>query len=432
MPLTRVQNQEAFTHVITTVFDMAATEPLPLALERVGMREITDLVSMKEEALDELEYDSGTAQAPLVVAVPRHLRAFINLLQTFVLYRTTEGNPIGSLDDWRAVTYEAFADFRTSSAVVPGGAPSPRTVTASGSSTVTPVEVFRKGIKRDANAFSALKDMKQWDQYKRSTKAQARAQGVAEVLDPAFTPVLQDDKDLFEAKQQFMYAVFEKTLLTDFGKSVVRAHEKTGDAQAVFAAVMKYAEESTAATIDSSDLMTYITSARWGTWNGTAMSFILHWLDSVRKWESLVPDADHLTTNIKKTLLENAVHGNPELKTVKEHLQQSCALDKSKTASFDTYVTLLKSAATNYDAKQQPHGGSGRSKRAVYEHDFDFGAPTVEDSLDIDSPLDLVLANAHARGRNRNTARMPLSKWRMLSSDEQAVWDMLPDATKAR
>jgi len=32
---------------------------------------------------------------------------------------------------------------------------------------------------------------------------------------------------------------------------------------------------------------------------------------------------------------------------------------------------------------------------------------------------------------SRNTARMPLSKWRMLSSDEQAVWDMLSDATKA-
>lgn len=200
MPLTRVQNQEAFTHVVTMVFGIAATEPLPLALERVGMKEITNLVSMKEEALGELEYDSGTAQAPLVVAVPRHLRAFISLLQTFVLYRTTEGNPIGSLDDWKAVTYEAFADFGTSSAVVPGGAPSPRTVTASGSSTVTPVEVFRKGIKRDANAFSALKDMKQWDQYKRSTKAQARAQGVAEVLDPTFTPVLQDNKDLFEAR----------------------------------------------------------------------------------------------------------------------------------------------------------------------------------------------------------------------------------------
>jgi len=87
------------------------------------MKEITDLVSMQSEALDELEYDSGTAQAPLVVAVPRHLRAFISLLQTFVLYQTTEGNPIGSLDDWKAVTYEAFADFRTSSAVVPGGAP---------------------------------------------------------------------------------------------------------------------------------------------------------------------------------------------------------------------------------------------------------------------------------------------------------------------
>ena len=70
----------------------------------------------------------------------------------------------------------------------------------------SPLEAFKKGIKRDSRAFSPLKDMKQWDKYKRFTMAQACAQDVADVLDPTYVPLTQEAKDLFAAKQQFMYA----------------------------------------------------------------------------------------------------------------------------------------------------------------------------------------------------------------------------------
>ena len=89
---------------------------------------------------------------------------------------------------------------------------------------------FKKGIKRD--------------KYKRSTIAQSRAQDLSDVLDEAHVPQTSDDKALFEAEEK---SVFEKKLLTDDGKSVVRANEKDGDAQKVFASVRKYTEESTEA-----------------------------------------------------------------------------------------------------------------------------------------------------------------------------------------
>jgi len=49
------------------------------------------------------------------------------------------------------------------------------------------------------------------------------------MLDPLFKPV-PGKKGLFEAKQKYMYAVFERVLQTDKGKALVRSNESTSNA----------------------------------------------------------------------------------------------------------------------------------------------------------------------------------------------------------
>jgi len=53
------------------------------------------------------------------------------------------------------------------------------------------------------------------------------------VLDPLFKPV-PAEKDLFEAKQKYMYAVFERVLQTDKGKALVSSNEADANAQKIF------------------------------------------------------------------------------------------------------------------------------------------------------------------------------------------------------
>ena len=53
------------------------------------------------------------------------------------------------------------------------------------------------------------------------------------MLDPEYTPN-NAEKDLFEAKQIFMLSVFDKHLLTDMGKTIVRKYVHTTDAQSVW------------------------------------------------------------------------------------------------------------------------------------------------------------------------------------------------------
>ena len=76
---------------------------------------------------------------------------------------------------------------------------------------------FRKGIKREEIAYPTLKDERCFDGFHRSLYIAAKTHGCEEVLDPEYTPT-NAEKDLFEAKQVFMFSVFDKHLLTDMGK----------------------------------------------------------------------------------------------------------------------------------------------------------------------------------------------------------------------
>jgi hypothetical protein len=57
---------------------------------------------------------------------------------------------------------------------------------------------------------------RQWVSWQWSTlTAQARAQDMADVLDPAYAPSQVEDKLLFKEKQKYLYAIFEQKLQTD-------------------------------------------------------------------------------------------------------------------------------------------------------------------------------------------------------------------------
>jgi hypothetical protein len=73
-----------------------------------------------------------------------------------------------------------------------------------------PLGEYRRGVRRDPNAFVSLKEDKQWDSWERSTVAQARAQDLSDVLDSTFVPATPKATELFVEKQKFVYAIFDK------------------------------------------------------------------------------------------------------------------------------------------------------------------------------------------------------------------------------
>ena len=82
---------------------------------------------------------------------------------------------------------------------------------------------FKKGIKREETTSPTLKDKRYFDGFSRSLYMTTKSHEYEQVLDSDYTP-RNAVKDLFEAKQIFMFSLFDKHLLTDMGKTIVRKY----------------------------------------------------------------------------------------------------------------------------------------------------------------------------------------------------------------
>ena len=92
---------------------------------------------------------------------------------------------------------------------------------------------WKKGIKRDILAFPVLKYDEQGLTFRDEFEAQASTQGVEEVLDEHYVPNNSDKdaKEVFKAKNEFVYSVLLRAIQTPVGRGVVRKHGRDKDAQ---------------------------------------------------------------------------------------------------------------------------------------------------------------------------------------------------------
>ncbi len=219
-----------------------------------------------------------------------------------------QGRPI---TDWTEVTRTKFDEFRCSNKCFNA---TEFNMPVPSAPKQDPLSDFQNGIKQDASLYVVLKVTKQWDSWHHFTMAQARAQDVDKVLNLEYVPP-PSQESLFKANQKYLYTIFERVLQTDKGKSLVWAYEEASDAQQIFKDLCKDALRSTQLSIDSSWLLSYITTVRVsdGHWNGTTHGFILHWQEQVRLYESLVDISAHFNNGQKMHMLQNVVHPLQEL-----------------------------------------------------------------------------------------------------------------------
>ena len=275
---TRIRMKQDFDHICNVVLEQDDNSELKQALLRFGVNNLKLLLTMKEGDVEALVKADGTPFNPSD-------KNLIPLFQCYSTWRRTGNNPINRA--WTEVTQEMFEDFCINDFLTIRGPASnyAQYIRATNASAVhqmglyTPVENFRKGIKRDPTLFPSLKDERFNDTWHRSFLAQARAQNVQNVLDPDYVPADSAEEALFNEQQRYVYAVFESKLLTDMGKKYVRDHEDDSDAQAVYRKLTLHHTKSTKASMDSANLLSYITSARLGSgeWKGSTAGFVIHW-----------------------------------------------------------------------------------------------------------------------------------------------------------
>jgi hypothetical protein len=117
--------------------------------------------------------------------------------------------------------------------------------------------------------------------------SQARAQDVSEVLDPSYVPTTKQAKKLFNEKQKYVYSVLESKVINDKWMAIVQEYKDTSDAQKVYQKLTDHHLGSTKAMIESSTILSYITSVRLGSGelNGSAEGFITNWNNFLQVYE---------------------------------------------------------------------------------------------------------------------------------------------------
>ena len=231
---------------------------------------------------------------------------------------------------------------------------------------------FKRGIKRDISAYPTLKDEKYYESFKRSVLVTARAHDWEEILQPTFRPREDADSlELFRLNNDFMYSVFNKCLLSDMGKTIVRKHIDNMNAQQVWEEFATHMATSSKGKAEKHGLHTYVTTTVLDrSWKGPAEQFILHFNEQFRQLDEVSPPEESLPYTTRLMLLQAAVHNIHELRMV-ETMEEFINLSSSTpgpTMGYDNYLTLLQNACIRYDSnlKSRPSPAS----RAAYQHEL--------------------------------------------------------------
>ena len=258
---------------------------------------------------------------------------------------------------------------------------------------------FRKGIKREETAYPTLKDERYFDSFSRSLYITTKSHECEDVLDPEYTPS-NSEKELFEAKQVFMFSVLDKHLLTDMGKTIVRKYVHTTDAQSAWKDFQDHMKSSSKGASEKRRLTQYVTNTVLDdNYKGTTEQFVLHFNEQFRQLEEISEESEHFPPQIKLQLLQNAVRPINDLRiveTLDEYQSITTGYGRPSNLKNQTYYDLLINACVRYDRTKKANienkviSTKQPSPRAMMIYIFQIPSetPISDPYMRIDTPSD--------------------------------------------
>ena len=179
-------------------------------------------------------------------------------------------------------------------------------------------------------------------------------------------------KSFFEAKQTFMFSVFNANLQTDMGKTIVRRHLAHTDAQAVWKELSEHMRTSSKGASEKRRLTQSVPNTVLDdSFKGTTELFVLHFNEKFRQLDEISEDSEKLPPTVKLTLLQTAVRSINDLRiveTLDEFQSTTHGHGSSTSLSYDTYYDLLINACVRYDKTKKANIGK---RRNVYTTNID-------------------------------------------------------------
>ena len=398
---TRVSTQ--WEHSLTNLLGHDPTSEPGIALRQwvlfQGVENILDLLSWEEDELKTMpaqqvfsldDHGQGsylrTNQTKQICGLITYMKHVFNAYISEGV-RTDPFHPF-SPEEWNHQTSTMMRTFLVQHLPTPIG-PQPVTsgpIPSSKSTAYSPAALelmsFKKGIKREITAYPSLKDERYFDGFKRSLFIVAKTHECSDVLDPNYTPGSEpEEQELFEAKQTFMFSVFNTNLQIDMGKTIVRKYLASTDAQAVWKELSEHMKTSSKGASEKRRLTQYVTNTVLDdNFKGTTEQFVLHFNEQFRQLEEISEDDERLPPSVKLTLLQTAVRSINDLRiveTLDEFQSTTHGHGSSTSLSYDTYYDLLINACVRYDKTKKANIGKRRNVYATNIDDTYVDLPTA-------------------------------------------------------
>ena len=148
-----------------------------------------------------------------------------------------------------------------------------------------------------------------------------------------------------------MFSVFDKNLLTDMGKTIVRKYVHTTDAQSVWKDFQDHMKSSSKGASEKRRLTQYVTNTTLDdNYKGTTEQFVLHFNEQFRQLEEISDPSEHFPPQIKLQLLQNAVRPVDDLRiveTLDEFQSITTGYGRSSSLKCQTCYDLLINALSD-------------------------------------------------------------------------------------
>ena len=236
---------------------------------------------------------------------------------------------------------------------------------------------------------------------------------LSDVLDPENTPS-NPEKELFEAKQVFMFSVLGKHLLTDMGKTIVRKYVHTTDAQSVWKDFQEHMKSSSKGASEKRRLTQYVTNTVLDdNYKGTTEQFVLHFNEHFRQLEEISEESEHFPPQIKLQLLQNTVRPINDLRiveTLDEFQFITTGYGRSSSLKYQTFYDLLINASIRYNRTKKANVAKrGHIYQTTFSQSYDNFIDQIPSETPIDDPYISITPSDEFYNINTNQSGPPMS-----------------------
>ena len=452
------QHADNMKHIMDNVFD--EVDYVTETLASVGIKTLVDLVGSSKARLEKATFkDASGSEQPIEEKTFNHLWAFKKYVAFKDRFRDpdlrllgdfTKVDPLDFLAFYTGIydadTHDYVKEFLSQAEQDANHAYELKQLAAGNVTTTTPAvpaptpafqrkslaEVFKQGIKRDANQFPTLKEIERYfDWHHKFTKV-AKAQGVEDILDPKHAPTAgSPEEELFEEQKKFMDQVLELTFLCPEAKQILNDQRGTkSDPQAALVELKQIATTSVASTRRMTKILTELKSCNWTDTKvpGGARGYITHVNEKLVEYNNIANEDDAKLSDLgKRARMEEAVEHFPELNNVIQLESLLIAQDPNYVKDNNKFLSLLFQAADRYDVSATTQHQSKILQKKVFMHET-ATASSIESETDI---LHEFLAFKAARINADGNARMDGSTWHSLTPEDKAIWDTISESAKS-